>query len=135
MEHKEKSKKPVNPFFKWRADNIEEIKRANPKATAKQLQSIVSEAWKKHNEIDNQKMKETYSKELGEYAANCEGEEPSEKKEKLRSRVKEDDPDVKTDGKRMKRIAQDTSSETLKESSKNKPMKNAQKGGRRGQPM
>ena len=143
MSHKQEAKKPVNPYIKWRAENIEEIKRNNPKANSKQLQAIVSEAWKNYSEADKQALKDSYSKEIQKYAADADTKEEeetkvSEKKAKLNSIIEKDEGGSLKGRKKMKVVTPDSSAEPpvkIEKKEENKPMNNVPKKGRQAKPV
>lgn len=69
-------KKPQTPFFLFKAENFEAMKRKHPKANAPEISSLLADAWhtlsknaRKKYEDKHEKLMEKYEQEMKEYEA------------------------------------------------------------------
>lgn len=80
-------KKPLNGYFRYQEEQMEIVKKANPKASHKELMSIIGQLYNKLSEDKKKPYTDRYEKERKEYQAQVEAYEKKhgkiQKKEKV----------------------------------------------------
>lgn len=101
-------KKPLTPFFLYRAEIFDEIKLKNPKLKPTELASLIGDMWKKSDSETKSRFEEDYKANKANYdrqtkAATEEKSEETEeevkgkKAQKKKKRVVEDEADFDED--------------------------------------